>query len=367
MNYRIGCDAHKHYSQFAFRIRMGNSASRPGSITSPAPSTLPGALAQRHSCRPGERRQLVLDRRRDRSRRLPALLTNPAKAKLMMGHVNKTDKLDANGLGDLLRLGSLPSVWLPPAALRDQRELPRTRMALAALRTSLKNRIHSMLAKYGISSPEAERRSSPAQAEPGSRQPCPELPPETRRCLSPRSSSARLPAACRSLSWRIASDCAIALDPHHAAAEEPSRRRGHPGHRHRAGDGHHRSLLHARQFTSYAGLAHPSTPPVGRLATATCANQSNQYLKWAFIEAANVVVRHRHHPAWKTKYVCQVYDQVCQRKGHSIAVGAVARHLAEAAFWILKSRQPTGRLPTGRPLPSRCKGAPNLYPQRYVS
>ena len=42
----------------------------------------------------------------------------------MMGHVNKTDKLDANGLATLLRIGSLPTVWLPPALLRDQRERP---------------------------------------------------------------------------------------------------------------------------------------------------------------------------------------------------------------------------------------------------
>ena len=35
------------------------------------------------------------------------LLTNPAKAKLLMGHVNKTDKLDANGLATLLRLDAL--------------------------------------------------------------------------------------------------------------------------------------------------------------------------------------------------------------------------------------------------------------------
>ena len=60
------------------------------------------------------------------------LLTNPGKAKLLMGHVNKTDKLDASGLTTLLRLGSLPSAWLPPARLRDERELPRTGMALCA-------------------------------------------------------------------------------------------------------------------------------------------------------------------------------------------------------------------------------------------
>jgi len=38
----------------------------------------------------------------------------------MMGNVKQDDKLDAGGLTTLLRLGSLPSVWLPPADLRDQ-------------------------------------------------------------------------------------------------------------------------------------------------------------------------------------------------------------------------------------------------------
>jgi hypothetical protein len=55
----------------------------------------------------------------------------------MMGNVNKTDKLDANGLATLLRIGSLPTVWLPPAKVRDERELPRTRMALCNMRTAL--------------------------------------------------------------------------------------------------------------------------------------------------------------------------------------------------------------------------------------
>jgi hypothetical protein len=64
--------------------------------------------------------------------------------------------------------------------------------------------------------------------------------------------------------------------------------------------------------------------------------QANSYLKWAFIEAANVVVAHRHHPSWRLKKVSQVYDRISRRKGHAIAVGAVARHKAESAFWIPK-------------------------------
>jgi hypothetical protein len=41
------------------------------------------------------------------------LLAHAAKAKVMMGNINKTDKLDAQGLATLLHLGSLPTVWLP--------------------------------------------------------------------------------------------------------------------------------------------------------------------------------------------------------------------------------------------------------------
>ena len=78
-------------------------------------------------------------------------LVHARKAKLMMGMINKTDKLDARGLNRLQRAGTLPAVWIPPSALRDQRDLPRTRMVLVRQRTRLKNRIHAALAKYGVS------------------------------------------------------------------------------------------------------------------------------------------------------------------------------------------------------------------------
>src|SRR3989441_13107227 len=54
-------------------------------------------------------------------------LVHPRKAKLMMGLINKTDKLDVHGLNRLQRNGTLPTVWIPPRPLRDLRELTRTR------------------------------------------------------------------------------------------------------------------------------------------------------------------------------------------------------------------------------------------------
>ena len=81
-------------------------------------------------------------------------LVHPRKAKLMMGMINKTDRLDVRGLNRLQRTGTLPTVWIPPAVLRDQRDLPRTRMLLAQHRVRLKNRIHATLAKYALATPD---------------------------------------------------------------------------------------------------------------------------------------------------------------------------------------------------------------------
>lgn len=50
-------------------------------------------------------------------------LVHAGKAKLMLGVVNKTDKLDARGLNKLQRAGTLPTVWIPPGELRDKRTL----------------------------------------------------------------------------------------------------------------------------------------------------------------------------------------------------------------------------------------------------
>src|SRR5215467_7843909 len=73
--------------------------------------------------------------------RLRPLLVHSRKAKLMMGLINKTDKLDVHGLNRLQRNGTLPTVWIPPAELRDLRERTRTRLVLSRSRTRLKNRL----------------------------------------------------------------------------------------------------------------------------------------------------------------------------------------------------------------------------------
>lgn len=50
-------------------------------------------------------------------------LVNARRAKMMLCSSKKTDRLDARGMNTLQRAGTLPTVWIPPAELRDIREL----------------------------------------------------------------------------------------------------------------------------------------------------------------------------------------------------------------------------------------------------
>ena len=80
------------------------------------------------------------------ARGLRPRLVHARKAKVMMGMIDKSDKLDARGLNILQRTGTLPEVWIPSGEIRDKRELPRARMLLVRQRTRLKQRLLSNLA-----------------------------------------------------------------------------------------------------------------------------------------------------------------------------------------------------------------------------
>src|SRR3990172_6164949 len=109
--YKIGCDADKHYSLFAVFDRQGRPVKRtrvnhePGAIRaflSQFPQGTPVALESVGNW------YWIVDEI-EVAGCLP-LLAHAAKAKVMMGNIHKTDKLDAQGLATLLYLGKLPSV-----------------------------------------------------------------------------------------------------------------------------------------------------------------------------------------------------------------------------------------------------------------
>ena len=62
----------------------------------------------------------------------------------------KNDLADATMLADLLRMGRLPESWIPPASIRELRELVRYRHKLSQLRSGLKGQVHAVLGKEGV-------------------------------------------------------------------------------------------------------------------------------------------------------------------------------------------------------------------------
>src|SRR5204863_5902308 len=87
------------------------------------------------------------------------------KTKLKAGYAAKTDRLDARRLADALRRESVVSVYVPPPAIRELRELCRHRMTLTQLRTRVLQRMRALLLRQGLGDPPTPRlRSAASQA-----------------------------------------------------------------------------------------------------------------------------------------------------------------------------------------------------------
>jgi transposase len=77
-------------------------------------------------------------------------LAHPLRTRAIAAARVKTDAVDAKTLAHLLRADLLPEAYVAPRDLRDLRELLRHRIALTGMRSAIKNRVHAILAKHGI-------------------------------------------------------------------------------------------------------------------------------------------------------------------------------------------------------------------------
>lgn len=264
-------------------------------------------------------------------------LVHAYKAKLMLGSINKTDKLDARGLNKLQRTGTLPTVWIPDTDVRDKRELPRTRMVLANSRTRLKNRIHSVIDKYGLHT-DFDGISDIFGVK-GREQitlTFKKLPSETRytaKCLLreldmvqkeigriekrmlrvfSKTQQVKLLMTIPGIGFILAVTIASEV-------------------------GDISRFSTPQKLASYSGTVPRVHSSGGHTRYGKLRNDVNHYLKWAFSEAGNsTAVNHKRLSA---RHTSQLYKRLREKKGHAKAVGAVARHLAEASFWVLTRKE----------------------------
>ena len=151
MNEYIAFDSHKHYTLMeredviTGRTRQRRIEHRRGAIRAALRTAEPGTPVAVESIGSW---YWIIDEIEEAG--LEPRLVHPRKAKVMMGCINKTDKLDVHGLNRLQRNGTLPTVWIPPCDVRDLREMTRTRMVFTQQRTRFKNRILATLTKHAF-------------------------------------------------------------------------------------------------------------------------------------------------------------------------------------------------------------------------
>ena len=318
----IGCDAHKKFSVFvtvdekgqageAVRVSHDRDAYRKFLQGLPPRSTIAVEASGHYSWLVDEM---------ERSGHCPKLC-NPLEAKRRMGRPNKTDKLDAKGLGILLRNGTLPEVWIPPSELRDQRELLRLRIFLVRLRTRVKNRIHGTLARYNIQIPGADLFGVAPRLQLAER--LPELPAHSRKAVEQELET---------------------LDFLEMQIDSAEQRLG--GIRNVSAEADLLKTLPcvgpilsmvlmleigrvdrfptAAHLASYAGLVPRVQSSGGRTRMGQVCSNVNRNLKWAFVETGNLVVINQ--KKFAGTHVVRLYQRIKRAKNHQKAVVAVARH-----------------------------------------
>ncbi len=264
-----------------------------------------------------------------------ARLAHALTAKRRMEGRHKTNERDARGLALLLRNGTLPEVWIPPAALRDEREMLRWRMSLSRMRTRVKNRMHGLLQRYNVAIDFADLLGDGGRAELLAR--LGEIPPYSRESLV---------AQLQTVDERetASGECEQSLE----VMLQPSVERDLLDSLPCVGKvlslvmaleiGDVRRLGGPAHLASYAGLVPVARESADWKRKDGCPRDCNVYLKWAYVEAANLISMRRRQ--WCERHVVQLYERVKHRtKMHGKATMAVGRQLAEASYWMLSKPQ----------------------------
>lgn len=332
-------DAHKHYSLAAIDDELGRCLMEVR--IEHEPGAIKGFLerAELEPCTPVAVETIgnyywIVDE--IQAAGMTPLLVHAGKAKKMMGLVSSNDKLSAHGLNTLQRTNALPVVWIPPQSLRDLRSLTRTRMVFSHDGAQLRNRFHSILAKYCLQLDDTSDIFSAGARDELERR-LKQLPQWT--YVAAREQLDYIDHFAEEVEFfnhTIAEAC--------EGNEEVKLIDTLPG------VGRILSVVvwlevgdvsrfpRPANLATYAG----TTPRLHDSGKKRRLGQTrvdvNHYLKWAFVEAANVCCMNK--SKWPHNHTTHLYERVRRRRNHHKAIVAVARHLAESTYWILTKHEP---------------------------
>ncbi len=338
MKYHSGCDMHNNFSVFVEiydegvvegPTRVDHGTGELQQHLNGLPNGTPVALET-------SGRWYWMAEEIERADCVPRLM-NARKAKVMMGNTNTTDRLDAEGLAILQKTGPLPEVWIPPKPLRDQREVLRLRMKMKQSRTRWKNRIQATLDQYGYRLSYTDSFGVEGREE--IRDQMKQLPDHTRESVRGQLETVE----------QIEQSIEQLKDQRDEILEDSDERtwlRTIPG----IGPmlsatialevGGCESVSRSGNRASYGGMTpRPRVHQSGDTRrTGSLRKDMNQTLKWAFFEAANVVIRHP--DTYSDNRPIKKYTRLKERKNPGIATGALTRMLAESTYCVLTKKEP---------------------------
>jgi len=255
-------------------------------------------------------------------------LAHPKNVKAIASAKIKTDKIDARVLGHLLRTDYLPTAYIPSVAVRDRRELLRYRCFLVRHRTSLKNRLHSLIAKRGISHPFSDLfgkagREWLCQLE------LPDIYLEEIEGIMEIID--QLEMKVKGLEKKIRER----VEEDHLALLLLSV----------PGVGYFSSLLilaeiadidrfcDAKHLCSYAGLVPSVHSSGGKTRYGRITKEGSGWLRWVLIQAVPKAIK-------KDPHLQRYYQDLTKKHGKKIAKVAVARKLLKSIYHMLKRKEP---------------------------
>jgi transposase len=258
---------------------------------------------------------------------LQVKLAHPLKTKLIGEAKIKTDTIDAQVLAQLERTGFLPESYIPPPPVREHRELLRYRILLVATRTRLKNRVHDLIDKQGITHPFSDLFGTRGRAFLQSLV----LPPLYQTELQ------RLMELIVYIDQQIKS---AEKDIKALLKQDPRAKllMTIPGVSHltaylllsEIGDPHR--FASAKKLCSYSGIIPSTHQTGGKTHHGSITKQGNKFIRWAMIEAAQKAIK-------KDPALQAMYEKLKRNKGSGIAKVAVAHKLLIAVYHILKKEE----------------------------
>jgi len=248
---------------------------------------------------------------------------DPAKIKAKRVRKQKTDRLDAALLLELLLEDRFPRVWVPSPENRDLRQLLWHRHRLVQMRTRIMNQLQAAAMNEGVRRKKALwSKSGRAQLES-----LPLAPWAARRRHDLLELLDRLSPTIEELS--------AAVEQQVKHRPEVLRLMTHPGVRPITAlafvliiDSAERFAC-GKQIASYVGLipCEDSSSDQRRLGHIT--KQGNTLLRYLLVEAAQAVVRC--DPDWRRRYI-----HLAMRRDKRIAKVAMARKLAVRLYWMMR-------------------------------